>query len=83
MFGDAENGAPFDSVIAIFNEWVILNNPTNYGSVSDMGKPKLYKVYQISITNLDLQKKLDKIKKDKTTNFSKTIEIVLERHYHV
>jgi len=48
-----------------------------------MGKPKLYKVYQVSITNLDLQKKLDKIKKDKASNFSKTIEIVLEKHYHV
>jgi len=48
-----------------------------------MGKLKSYKVYQVSVTNTDLQKKLDKIKDNKKINFSATIEEILEKAYHV
>ena len=48
-----------------------------------MGKKKSYKVYQVSVTNQELQKKLDKIKDNKAVNFSATIEIILEKHFHV
>jgi len=60
----------------------MLNNPINYSTLSDM-KIKNYKVYQVSVTNLKLQEKLDKIKENKTINFSATIETILEKHYHV
>ena len=40
-----------------------------------------YKVYQISVTDSALQKKLDKIKEDKKINFSATIEEILIKHY--
>ena len=46
-----------------------------------MGKIKSYKVYNISVTNLELQKKLDKIKEDKKINFSATIEEILVKKY--
>jgi len=37
-----------------------------------------YKVYSISITDKELQKKLNKIAADETKNLSKTIEKVLK-----
>jgi len=46
-------------------------------------KKKNYKVYQVSVTNLDLQKKLDKIINDPTKNFSASVSQILEKHYHV
>jgi len=39
-----------------------------------------YKIYSISITDKNLQKKLDVIAKDPTRNLSASVQRVLQRH---
>jgi len=42
-----------------------------------------YKIYNISITNEKLQKKLDKDKENAEINFSAKVQKILEKSYNV